>query len=640
MEKVRPKLRAQPKGPMSALADRRPAVSPLSTAALLLAARTLLGRVRLPQPNVSEILEATGATRSRAYELRDELLERLPELERPVGRPRIEKPAPVDTGAITREVLDFVVEHPGCISKRAKRLRYSDSFRHFLLDLCERRREVPLEDFAAATHVPLGTLKNWLRGGRKGTDEPLDPNDPVRTEPDAETTTRIETILDEWRRWEGSFWAFCKHVSFNLRIPYGRTLISSILEGRGERIPDRRPGRSPDEKAQRHSFHTFFPGAQWVGDGTSIDVQLGAERFGFNLELMVDAHSDAAVGVSTRDEEDSKAVVEAFVDGVRTTGAPPLGVLLDHRSANLSPEVDRGISPAIRMEATKGRAQNKAHVEGAFGLFSQVVPLIAITATSAKEMARQLLMLVVQTWGRTLNHRPRKDRKGRSRVEIYTTETPTPEQVEQARAALEERCRQQELARQTIEARQDPLKRSLLDEAFARLSLPDPQGNTRAAIARYPLDHILHGIATFEGKREAGTLPDDANGRYLLGIVRNISEKDEGLLITEALLRARLEARDRLLLPLQKSLESLMQNISDPMQCLKTLADLALDADRRIDRLFWLGALADQIRQQPDSRHPALLRSVAQRIHATFAVDRRDRQAAVRFLCTKVMPLA
>jgi len=625
---------------MSAVADRRPAVSPLLTAALLLGARSLLSRLRLPCPSASEILKATGATRSRAYELRDALLESLPHLERPVGRPRIEKPSAVDSGAITREVLSFVAEHPGCIYKRAERMRYSDSFRHFILELCEREQQIPLEDFTTSVRVPLGTLKDWLRGGRKDADEPSEPNDPVRTEPDPATSTRIETILDEWHRWEGSFCAFCKHVSLNLRIPYGHTLIGSLLAKRGERTPDRRPGRSPDEKALRKDFETFFPGAQWVGDGTPIDVQIGAERFGFNLELMVDAHSDAAVGVSTHDEEDSKAVVEAFDDGVRTTGAQPLGVLVDHRSANLSPEVDQGISPTIRMEATKGRAQNKAHVEGAFGLFSQVVPLIVISATSAKEMARQILMLVVQTWGRTLNHRPRKDRKGRSRVEIYTTETPTPEQVEQARAALEERCRQQELARQTLQARQDPVKRSLLDEAFARLSLPDPDGNNRAAIARYPLDHILHGIATFEGKREAGTLPDGANARYLLGIVRNISRKDEGLLITEALLRARLDARDRLLLPLQKNLESLMQNISDPMQRLKTLADLALDARRLLDRLFWLGALADQIRRQPDSRHPALLRFVAQRIHATFAVHHRDRQAAVRFLCTKVTPLA
>jgi len=625
---------------MSDVADRRSVVSPLLTAALLLGACATLRRLRLPRPTVRQILDGTGASRSRAYELRDALLRLLPSIERPVGRPPAAPPPSVNTSDLSAKVLDFVMQHPGCVSGRGQRQRYSDSFRRSVLELCEQHAEVSLEAFATAVHVPLGTLKGWLRGGRQDTDDPSTTKDPVRTDPDPKTTTRIETILVEWRRWQGNFSAFCDHVNFNLRIPYGRTLVGSILERRGERTPRRRPGRSPDEKALRKAFETFFPGAQWVGDGTPIDVQINEQRFGFNLELMVDANSDALVGASSRDEEDSEAVVDAFNDGVRTTGTPPLAVLFDHRSSNHTPEVDEGIGSTLRMYATKGRAQNKAHVEGAFGLFSQVVPLLAIGATSAKEMARQILTLVVQTWGRTLNHRPRKDRKGRSRVEIYTSETPTPEQVEQARAALEERCRQQELARKTLEARQDPVKRGLLDQAFARLALADPEGHIRASIARYPLDHIVAGIATFEGKRDAGTLPDGTGGRYLLGIVRNISHKDEGLRITESLLRARLEARDRLLLPLQKNLYTLIQNISDPMQRLKTLADLALDADRLIDRLFWLTALADDIRRQPDSRHTALLRFVSQRIHATFAVDYRDRQAAVRFICAEVIPLA
>jgi len=566
----------------------------------------------------------------------------LPSLERPVGRPKAEPQPAADTSGLADKVLDFVVEHPGCFYGRGKRQRYSDSFRRFLLELCAQKREVPLEAFATAVHVPLGTLKDWLRGGREGTDAPCAEQDALNTDAimtDPATTERLETILAEWRQWQGSFCSFCDHISFNLRIPYGRTLIGSILEQHGERTVRRRPGRSPDEKALRKSFETFFPGAQWVGDGTPIDVQIGEQCFGFNLELMVDAHSDAAVGVCTRDEEDSLAVVEAVADGVQTTAAPPLAVLLDHRPSNHTAEVDQGIAPAMRMYATKGRAQNKAHVEGTFGLFSQVVPLLAITATSGKEQARQLLELVVQTWARTLNHRPRKDRKGRSRVELYSSEKPNAEQIEQARVALQERCRQQELARQTLEARQDPAKRSLLDEAFARLALVDPEGNVRLAIARYPLEAIVSGIATFEGKRTAHTLPAGVDGRYLLGIVRNIAQHNEGLAITEALLRARLAARDRILAPLSERCASLCALVTDPIERIKAVADHALGTDRRIDRLFWLGALADHIQQQPSSRHTALLRFAAARIHATFAVHQRERQAAVRFLCSKVIPL-
>ena len=68
--------------------------------------------------------------------------------------------------------------------------------------------------------------------------------------------------------------------------------------------------------------------------------------------------------------------------------------------------------------------------------------------------------------------------------------------------------------------------------------------------------------------------------------------------------------------------------------------DYALDADRAIDRRFWLGSVAEHIRRQPVSSHAALLRVVSRRIHVTFAIPVRERQAAVRFLCSRVIPIS
>lgn len=77
---------------MPSVSDQRPDVSPLVVTALLLAARGHLRRLRLPHPTVGKILAATGASRTRSYELRDAILSLLPALERPVGRPRVEPP--------------------------------------------------------------------------------------------------------------------------------------------------------------------------------------------------------------------------------------------------------------------------------------------------------------------------------------------------------------------------------------------------------------------------------------------------------------------------------------------------------------------------------------------------------------------
>jgi len=62
----------------------------------------------------------------------------------------------------------------------------------------------------------------------------------------------------------------------------------------------------------------------------------------------------------------------------------------------------------------------------------------------------------------------------------------------------------------------------------------DPEGNIRSAIARYPLGAIVNGIAIFQGKRDARTLPDGVDARYLLGIVKNVSANNEGLKIIAA----------------------------------------------------------------------------------------------------------
>ena len=72
---------------MSAVVDSARSVSSLVIAALLLCAREFLRALQLPHPTVVQIIDATGATRSRAYQLKDELLELLPTLHRPPGRP-------------------------------------------------------------------------------------------------------------------------------------------------------------------------------------------------------------------------------------------------------------------------------------------------------------------------------------------------------------------------------------------------------------------------------------------------------------------------------------------------------------------------------------------------------------------------
>jgi hypothetical protein len=632
---------------------------PIATAGVLLVARSVAVTHELPFSSVARILAATGVTRSRAYEAKDAIKNAIvalqPELTRPPGRPR-GAPARAPTsrdphGALTREMFRFVRRHPGSWQDGEERAQYSDDCRHFVLALRERHADMATADFAEAIDLPLGTLEDWLRlppVTEPSIASPTAPCDTSATDgiPDPGQATKsdarqaqIETVLAAWRVWRGSFSAFCAHIRHDHRLELGATLIASILFEYGVRIPARRNGRSRDDEALRGSFETFFPGAQWVGDGKQLAVVIDGQSFGMNLELMVDAASDAAVGISVRDEEDSAALTEAFTQGAQTTGGTPLACLVDNRPSNHTPEVDAALGDTLRIRATLGRAQNKAHVEGAFGLFVQKVPPIDLDTRDPHALATTVARLVATTFFRALNRARRRDRADKTRVELY--EQPiTPEQYEAARAALRDRMRKQELARQTRAARRDPVIAALLDDAFARLGLLDPERHIRDAIAGYPRDAIVDAIAIFSGKRTAGTLPEGVDARYLLGIVRNLHHRHEAEPITEALIRERLLARDRFLAPLVSERGAILAaNGNDVGAALMALVDRLVGAERTIDHHVWLDAAADLVASHPSDARIALAKRAARRIHTTFALSTRDRAHLERALLRRLWPL-
>jgi hypothetical protein len=634
----------------------------VAIAGAMLAVRNQALQRGLVMSSVDQIVSAMGTSRSRAYEIKDTVVAFLPTLARPPGRPRVE-PAPAPPGqhvALMSEALCFLMRHPGCLQVGDERARYSDHYRRFVIELRERHAEVVSSDFAEAIKLPLGTLQDWMRtspvaasaaaadpheqAGHGATDSLEDHAGAEVTDPRPATEhdarhAQIETVLVAWSAWCGTFGAFCAHVRRDHRLELGNTLIASILFAHGARTPARRAGRSRDEEALRGSFETFFPGAQWVGDGKQLEVVLDGKTFGMNLELIIDAASDAAVGISVRDEEDSAAVVEAFDHGEQTTGAPPLALLLDNRPSNHTPEVDAALDDTLRIRATPERPQNKAHVEGAFGLFAQKVPPLELDTRDPHTLAKSIAQLVATTFFRALNRAPRRDRDGKTRVDLYAQDV-TPEQREAARAALRERMRKQELARQTRAARLDPVIRALLDDGFARLGLLDPERHFRDAIACYPRDAIVDAIAIFAGKRTAGTLPDGVDARYLLGIVKNVHHLHEAEPITEALIRERLAARDRFLAPLVLERDAILTaRGTDVSATLIALVDRLARAEHTIDRHVWLDAAADLVAPLAHDERIALAQRAARRIHTAFRLSPHDRARLERALLRRLWPL-
>jgi uncharacterized membrane protein YhiD involved in acid resistance len=118
------------------------------------------------------------------------------------------------------------------------------------------------------------------------------------------------------------------------------------------------------------------------------------------------------------------------------------------------------------------------------------VGLVHGSGSSPHTLAKTIARLISTTFFRAINRAPRRDRDGKTRVDLYAQHV-TPEQRETARAALHERMRKQELARQTRAARLDLVIRALLDDDFTRLGLLDPERHIRDAIACYPRNAIV-----------------------------------------------------------------------------------------------------------------------------------------------------
>jgi len=147
------------------------------------------------------------------------------------------------------------------------------------------------------------------------------------------------------------------------------------------------------------------------------------------------------------------------------------------------------------------------------------------------------------------------------------------------------------------------------------------------------------GIAIFEGKRLAKTLPDGVDARYLHGIVRNIAAQTEGEHIARRLFALRIEARDTMLASLVAA-RDIACAVPDTPRVVADCVDRALAVQSPLERTFWLDSLANVIRARDPAEHAALFAATARRIEATFAVTPRERHDAVRLLADRVVVLA
>lgn len=602
--------------------DAKPSVH----AAVLLFARQILDGAPWPS-TVAELLELTGAGRSQAYAMLPRLHAAAATLLTPAGRPPSEptKTSAEAIGATLRAVRDFLMEHPGAVTGRGARRHYSDGFRRFVVGLAGPgavAEPLTVEQLADAAGVSLGTLKDWLR-------VPMPTPSAVETslpEPAFESARPdIATIIALWLTWEGDFKDFCRMLREDHRLTVGDTFVGDVLEAAGLR--SRKPRGKDKAPWSRGTWRKLFPGAQWLGDGTTIAFCLDGTWYAFNVEVMADPATNAITGVTITDTEDEQAVLSAFQHGKETAGESPLALTLDNKPSNHSPAVEQGVAPTELLRATPGRGQAKAPLEGTFGLFQQTAPPLIVQGRSHREKARSFLALLFLTWAWTRNGKPRRILGGRSPAQAYAQDRPTPEQIAAAKEALAELRRRDELARQTLAQKADPIRRALLEKALAELGIPDPKGHLAGSLARYGTDALLRAIAVFHAKLERGTLPPGVDpGRYFAGIVRNLDTQLEQERVAEHLLDIRLRHRDLSLAALHREQHELRATTPVHQQA-QAAVDRALAAGPSIDFRFWTRAAATALAAMADV--VAHYRTLARKVAASFHTDRQRRAGLI-----------
>ena len=579
-------------------------------------------------------LELVGAGRSQSYDCLKQLYDLLPTL---VGRPGRPLSAPVEKESekkVLRALYDYVIEHPGAVDGTGKRRHYSDAFRRFVVGLLDEGQPgegLSLAALATCANIPLATLKDWLHPPQTAqTCQPsLAASEPERA---AETWAPKEWLLNHhlrsiitlWQSWKGTFQAFCRMVRVEQRLPYGATSIGNFLQSIGLRR--RRPHQPVEAFWSPKTFRTFFPGAHWLGDGTSLAVYLGGKVFVFNLEPLLDPAADGLVSFTISDCEDEEVVRLAYELGKENTGAPPLFLSLDNRFSNHSPGTQEALQDTILLRSTLGRGQAKAPLEGAFGLFQQAMPPLFIDDSSPREMARSILFLIWTAWAKGRNAKPRKRLGGKTPAEVYRDAKPTPEQIQEALQWARAEQRRQERYRSTLEARRDPVRLELLTRGLAELNIPDSDNRLAIALAGFSPEAIVRGLAVFRSMLERKTLPANADhGRYLGGIIRRLNTRLELELTAVYLLEQRLRLRDLTLEPLQRAARHLRADQS-PSELPQTFTDRALLSTYEVDFRFWKEAAANALSALPANQRNSLYTSLTRRIAVSFKTDRERRE--------------
>jgi len=176
--------------------------------------------------------------------------------------------------------------------------------------------------------------------------------------------------------------------------------------------------------------------------------------------------------------------------------------------------------------ATPSRPENKAVVEGAFGLFEQRVGAIRLDDSNRDSLIRSAVKEALRAYTAATNSVPRIELDGKSRVHVLQSSCPSYEQQQRDLAFLANLKADHEPS-QRWQRPPDPTSLDLLDGVFERLGLldKDPKRSLRLYLARYEPTAIRRAATIVSAKLHRGAIDSRWAHRYLVKVIQ--TQQDE-----------------------------------------------------------------------------------------------------------------
>jgi hypothetical protein len=245
--------------------------------------------------------------------------------------------------------------------------------------------------------------------------------------------------------------------------------------------------------------------------------------------------------------------------------------------------------------ATLGRAQNKAILEGAFGLWQQRVGTLRLDDTNDDTLLRSAVAEMVRVYTAATNAVPRIEFDGRSRLQALQETCPTAEQQQRDEDFLARLKADHQRPRQ-----RQPLPESLrlIEHVFERFDLAarDPRGELQRYLATFSPAAIRRAAAILAAKLDHHLDRRFAH-RYLAKVIRTQQDELDLERAAEELLELCQRQHQDWTRRDEQHFQLLAQEHPDPAELADAVAQRAAFGGLPLQGAFWNRKLLKLLRQ-------------------------------------------